>query len=89
MLDELGYQWRAARARASWARSTEVLWSDSAERERHRRRRRCGDHALGRDAIHAKHGGYEDRIEVAHTNPHVRRAPRKLQKAAPQYAEAS
>ena len=27
---------------------------------------------LGRDAIHAKHGGYEDRIEVAHTNPHVR-----------------
>ena len=88
MLDELDYQWRALKSRACelGARSTEVLWSDSVNASA------VGvvvDEVvalLGRDA---KHGGYEDRIEVAHTNPHVHgdRSANFTTWAAAQYAE--
>ena len=91
MLDELGYQWRALRARARelGARSTEVLWSDSVNASAIGAVVDVVIMLLGRDAIHAKHGGYEDRIEVAHTNPHVRgeRRANFTTWAAAQYAE--
>ena len=72
MLDELAYQWRALRARARelGARSAEVVWRESMNASA------VGvvvDEVvaalLGRGA---ERGGYGDRIEVPHTNPHVR-----------------
>ena len=73
MLDELAYQWRALRARARelGARSAEVVWRESMNASA------VGvvvDEVvaalLGRGA--ERGGGYGDRIEVPHTNPHVR-----------------